>query len=557
MGSRSMAPLTTRIVILSLVATASGCLGRIGDGNDDAGGDASQMVALDAPLRRLTKREYQNTIRDLLGIELAYVETFPADQEKFGFDNNVLGQAVTLDHVNKYQNAAEQIAALATENLPALLGCDPAALAPPEQDACVQTFIGERFGPRAYRRPLTDDEAARLLALYQAGKNGGSVEEGVQWAVTAMLESPHFLYRPELGVTQEQDELPLSDFEVASRLSYFLWQSMPDDILFDAAQKGLLRSPDEIEGQARRMLADPRAKPALADFVLQWFELTRMDEVTKDPALFPEFTDALRAAMVEESERFVTHVLWSEQGTLAELLTSTTSFVNGDLASLYGLSGASADWAQVELDPSQRAGLLTQASLMSRFSTDDATSPIPRGLFVRQNLMCQSPPPPPTDLMIEVPPQVPGQSTRERFEQHRADPACAGCHVYFDPIGFGFENYDPIGRYRTVEEYQGQTVPIDASGEVASLSDDQDISGQFVGAVELGGMLGESALVRQCMVTRMFRFTFGRQEISGDRATLDEAYGLLTERGNVILEAIVAMTRTKLFRYRAPLTVEE
>jgi hypothetical protein len=332
----------------------------------------------------------------------------------------------------------------------------------------------------------------------------------------------------------------LDPYQIAARLSYFLLNTMPDAALFAAAKAGRLTSPADIETQARRLLQDPRAREAVGQFFGEWLILDALDDETKDATLFPDFDDALKAAMKEETLRFTTAVVLDGDARLATLLTSSQSFVNAPLGKLYGVT-AGADFASVTLDPTQRSGLLTQASLLTRTAHDDSNSPTRRGKFVREAFMCQPPPPPPPGVPA-LPAVITGQTARERYQQHVANVACATCHTLMDPIGFGFSNYDPIGRYQTMEGGK----PVDASGEI---SGSQDLDGPFTGAVELSRKLAGSDNVRACLTAQWFRYALGRTEAAGDAASIASALGAFAPAGD-LRELIVATTKTDSFRSR-------
>ncbi len=439
-------------------------------------------------------------------------------------------------------NAAEGIADRAvSERLESVLPCDPAAIG---EDACALELI-ESLGTRAYRRPLTDGQRDRLLAVYDFGKTEG-FENGVRLVISAMLQSPAFLYRVEVGSALDGGDgtiVALDGYERASKLSYLLWSTMPDEELFELAAAGGLDTPDAVAAQARRMMDDPRARGAIQRFIEQWLHLD-IEGVTKDPELYPQFDDAMRESMAASMERFIDHVMWERNGNLEELLTADYAFVDERLASVYGIEGVTGDELQrVSVDPLERRGLLTHPALLSKLSLPNQSSPVERGAFVRQQLFCQQLPPPPEDLVVVPPDPDPSLSTRERFIAHREDPACAGCHQLMDPIGFGLEHYDAIGAFR-LEEESGQ--PVDARGELV----ETDTDGPFEGAIELSDRLAESEMVRRCVTQQWFRFTFGRTETADDQCMLDDVYAAFEASGWDIREALIALTRTDAFLYR-------
>jgi hypothetical protein len=526
--------------------------GGAGAAPDVSRGGASACVTVEpeaSPLRRLTRLEYDNTIRDLLGLDLKLAARFPPDAVAGGFSNNASVLTISPLLAEKYMEAAETLAAEVVEDLAAHLPCDPAAIG---EDACAREFI-QVFGRRAYRRPLAVADTERLLRAYTAGRSEGSFAEGIGMVLRAALQSPSFLYRFEFGANAAPGEklVRLSPSELAARLSYFLWASMPDEQLTLAADSGQLATPQGVAAQARSMLAQPRARRAVTEFYDQWLALGALDTLIKDPLVHPEFTPELRAAMRAETPAFVEHVLWSGDGRLSTLLTSPIGFTTAPLAALYGVSQPSgAGPSLVSLAPSERAGLLTQAGVLAVHALPNQSSPVTRGKFVRERFLCQEPPAPPPNLNV-TPPEVDAtRSTRERFAQHTADAACSVCHELMDPIGFGFEAYDAVGRFRTTDA--GKSV--DDSGWVAKSA---DLDGTFRGARELGEKLAASAQVRDCVTTQWLRYALGRFEGAGDLCSLTQLQSKFNASGGDLRELLIELTQTEAFLYRRAVPAEE
>jgi hypothetical protein len=558
-----------RILVGLGLALGSGCYGGIesfvgagaeagAEGGDagadagDAGDDAGELESAcggepapgASPIRRLSAWEYDNTILDLLGDDSHPAAAFPQEGGS-GFDNNADVSGVTRLMAQKYLDASEAIAARAVTDLGALLPCDPAAVAGADEHACVEEWI-DGFGLRAWRRPLTAEERTSMLAMFDEVRVSEDLATSVSLLLQAFLQSPHFLYRVELGIPGEQGSaaVRLGGHEMASRLSYFLWGSMPDQALLDAAAAGELSTAEDVEVQARRMLDDPKARRMVEHFHEQWLGTLRLATLEKDTTTFPTWTPELSAKQAQEAAAFVDHVFFAGEGTLEELLTAPYTFVDTELAEHYGLpapTGAGLLQTQaaggIEL-----SGILSLGGVLSAYALADTTDPIKRGLFVREHLLCQIPPPPP-DVIPELPPVDPDATTRERFEQHRSDPACAACHTLFDPIGFGFENYDAVGRWRTTENGN----PIDASGELTAA----DVAGEFVGVRELGGKLAQSEDVAQCVARQWFRFAYGRLE-SGelDACNMETLTTQFEESGHDLRELMVSLTQTDAFMFR-------
>jgi len=491
-------------------------------------------------LRRMTHREYDNSVRDLLGTTAQPAREFAADTEVDLFDTTA-EQTVAVLLADQYLTAATSLAEGVTD-VGALVGCDYAA-AGATGTACLRGFI-ERFGRRAYRRPLTADETTSLVALHDATRTATDAETGVRAAVAAILASPNFVFRPEFGMAPSAtlaNAQELSQFELAGRLATLLWASAPDDALLDAAEQGALATREQVQVEARRMLADPKALGAIAAFYEQWFGLLLLPTTTKDTGVYPAFDDALRASMGEETRRFIEHVLWQDDARLATLLTASYSFVNQPLAALYGASGPTdaTTYARVELDPAQRSGILTQASVLTTYASSDESSPVKRGKWVRVRMLCQDLPDPPEDIP-ELPGPAEGVSTRERFAMHTNNAACSGCHSLIDGLGFGLEHYDGIGAFRSMDH----GVPVDASGMINNTS---DIDGSYEGGPALAALLAGSAQVRDCAPTQWMRFALGRRETADDTCSLAALQEAFAASDGDLRELMVALTQTDAF----------
>lgn len=541
---------------LALLAGCSAGVGAPEAGTAGTGGGATGPVEMAScpmqpvprtPLRRLTRFEYQNAVRDLLQVDVSAVQQLPADEVTNSFDNNAGVLTVSALHAEKYVLVSEALAKLAAQDLGKVSGCDAAASG---EEACALAFA-KSFGRRAFRRPLTSSDEQSLLAAYQAGRQGGTHAEGIEVMIRAVLQSPDFLYRLELtGPADTRSQVPLSQFELAARLSFSLWGSVPDDELLDAAERGELGSKAQVAERARQMLAHPRARATVAAFFEQWSGTRRLATTSKSPTAFPAFTPALRDAMAAELPAFIEHVLWSGDRTLRALLTEPSAFVNAALAEVYGVAAppvGSAGPALVALPPEQgRSGLLTQAGFLSVQGHPDQTSPVLRGKFVRAMLLCDPPPPPPPDVDVTLPEMGEGATARERLAGHlTAGASCNGCHALMDPIGLAFESFDAIGRHRIMEN--GQV--LDTSGEISG-GREPALAGSFAEVRELGDKLASSQQVRDCLAVQWFRFTSGRSEAAGDACSLETMRQAFVT-GDV-LELIVAATQTDAFWFRSP-----
>jgi hypothetical protein len=493
-----------------------------------------EVQATPQAIARLTRVEYDYAIEDLVGDTTRPASRFAADDVTTGFE---VGGAVSPLLAEQYLDAATGIAERATADLPAL--CDASLVG----EDCARHLIEEK-GRLAYRRTLSADEVDALLALYRRGVTLEDHRTGVQLVLEALLTSPSFLYHVEVTSPDAAGELvALNDFELASRLSFFLWRSIPDDALLDAAAAGELSDVANVEEQARRMMDDPRALRGIHDFYRQWLDLDRLDLAERDAALYPEFSRELADDMRASLVMYVDEVM-QNGGTLQALLRGEHAYVNERLAPLFGLEGITGmELRRVEVDGTRRSGILTHPALMTLYGKSNQSDPIHRGIFVRTRLLCQQLPPPPGDVEIVPPDLEPGLTTRERFDQHRDDPTCARCHQLIDPIGYGFEHYDALGRYRETEEGS----PIDATGELILAG---DATGPFDGAVELGAQLAGSDTVRECVARQFFRFAAGRIETDQDSCSLEALNQRFADSGYDLRELMVAVTTTDAFIHR-------
>jgi hypothetical protein len=490
-----------------------------------------------APMRRLTAVQYRNTVRDLLGIEDPVpVSALPAD-EVIGdrFFSNVLTPLKSID-LDKYASAAQALAGKALGNLATLLPCDPKAM--PEA-ACAQKFI-ESFGKRAYRRPLTTVETDRLKLVYAAG---GDFPSGIAQVIEALLQSPKFLYLHEPIPRQPGKVVGVDPWALASRLSYFLLESMPDEPLFAAAQAGQLATADQVAAQATRLMTDRRFRETLGTFHDGWLQLGELAGAEKDAMTFPTWTPALKAALAEESRRLVEHVFTEGDRKVGTLLAAPFTFLNGPLFAHYGLPASTAtDWQRVELPKDQRAGILTGAGLLATLAHENRTSYILRGKMIREALFCTKVPDPPGN----IPPEMnvsPTASARERAAQHRADPSCATCHELFDPIGFAFETYDAIGRYRAK----------DGAGTIDTkieLSATQTLDGPVASAPELAQKLAGADEVRDCVARQWMRYALGRNDTLDDDASYKLAAKAFKDAGGKLPDLLIALAKSDALRFQ-------
>ncbi|HET6281210.1 MAG TPA: DUF1592 domain-containing protein [Polyangia bacterium] len=456
-------------------------------------------------VRRLSGTEYNNTVRDLLFTTLTPATDFQGDVGEDGFDKASGPQTVGATHLAAYEAASERLVEAlfaAPAQLARIVTCDLAT-----GNACIRSTLAT-FLPRAWRRPVTTAEVDRLMALAATeAMAGGTPVDQMKLALRGALTSAHFLY------LLERDLAPtslvprrLNHYEIASRLSYFLWSSMPDDALFSAAASSKLQDDATLAAQVTRMLADPKAAAMTNVFAAQWLQLTRLANHQPDPMLFPGVTAALKLSMEQETKMFFQDVLQKGVG-MRSLLGADYTFLDPALAQHYGLTApAGTAFAKVSVAGTNRVGgLLGHASILMPTSGLKMTSAVKRGEWVLDNILCAAAPPPPPEVAKEIMDNAAAiaqaaatQTARQFLGQHRAKPQCAVCHDQIDPPGLALENYDPVGRYRTMDK----GMAIDPSGTFNGMA--------FKDARELTALLSNDPKFSQCLSEKLFTFALGR-----------------------------------------------
>lgn len=388
-------------------------------------------------------------------------------------------------------------------DLPSAPGLSP-------REACARAIFST-FGRRAWRRPLTTEEVDRLIALASGPwSSGETFDAGVGLGLQGILLSPHFLFRVELSLDPSRPH-PLSDLELASRLSYFLWSSAPDDRLLDLAEHGRLHRSEEIAAETRRMLQDPKSEALIDNFGGQWLNTRALADVNPDYALYPDWDHDLQIAMKAETHALLRAFMFGDRSAL-DMIDADFSFLNARLARHYGEPPISGDELRpVTLSSGQRGGLLTQGSILTVTSHPRRTSPVKRGKWVLEQILCRAPPPPPANVPAFPEEMTPSGSVRQKLEAHRSQPACKACHAVMDPIGFGLEGYDAIGAWRTMDS----GFPIDASGELPG-------GRSFSGARDLARLIKTDPGLPGCIAERMFVYAMGRGPTGSDTCTLDQ-----------------------------------
>lgn len=500
--------------------------------------DCEGLAPDTVPLRRLSHVEYKNSVRDLLfGLNLPDMPELPPDTVEHGFENVAARLSAPALLVERYEETAI-MAAEAAMGDPAIrdqiLTCGSWQSAQ-EQAGCSDAFL-ITFGRRAFRRPLTADERADYLNFIDEMTREIDYEAAIELSIASMLQSSQFNYRIE-----PLRAGPPTAYELASRLSYFLWQSMPDDTLLVAAEQETLLQPGELKAQAQRMLADPRAEAAIVDFHRQWLNFDRILKEPKDSGTFPGWNNELLSAVRDEPNRFVANVVVNGEGTLEALLTDHRAWIDAPLADLYGVS-ADGPGSSVALPEHERSGILTRANFLAGHSHQVNASPVLRGAFINERFLCRELGAPPDDAdtsPIEQDPSDGPKTNRMLFEERTARDECQACHVHIDGVGFGFEHYDALGAYRT----EDNTLPVDATGALFGT----DIDGDYTGAVELSARLATSQTVEQCVAKNWVRYSLGRAPTSADQCLVERSWLALRESGGRVEDLMLAIITSEEF----------
>jgi hypothetical protein len=492
-------------------------------------------------LQRLTRSEYDRTVRDLFGVTSAPAQSFPPDSATDGFDNNAQSLTISPQLTELLLDTAELVADEALVNRhDEIFFCDPTAT--PGDVTCVRDILSA-LALRVQRRPATTEEIDGLMTFIDfSSTEGDSVESGVGYALQALLMSPQFLYRgiPEAGSAPAAPGSveALDDYALASRLSYFLWGSAPDDTLLQSAADGVLHDPTALRTQFDRMLADAKAGALFDGFVSQWFALGKLQNANPDPTVFPQFNEPLRQAMADEVRLFFEDMR-ARDASVLELINGTQTFVNADLATLYGIAGVSGTALQsAATDPAQRAGILSMPAVLTMTSGPTEPNIVRRGVWLAENILCAKPPPPPEGVP-PAPDPIPGETERQRLARHRANPTCSSCHNLIDPLGFAFESYDAIGAFRDM----AQGVPVDNQG---TLPDGRS----FTGIVEMVRLLEQGNEFPTCATQKLMAYALGRTIESQERCLLSAIGEQTVSASSGLSDWLWAVTTSDAFQMR-------
>ncbi|MFL5306651.1 MAG: DUF1592 domain-containing protein [Polyangia bacterium] len=562
---------TLTVALAMAAAFAAGCTGTIRDSASAAadpgsggthngtttgsggtttgsGGSTVACGAVDpgrVTIHRLNNLEFNNTVRDLLGDTTQPAAKFPPDTGGANFDNNadVLGMNPLL--FEGLESATDTLAnaavASGSATLAKIVNCDPTKVG----DSTCATTVMTAFARRAWRRPPTSDEIARLIAFVPLAKsNGDGFNQGIALAIKATLLSPNFMFRPELDPNPNATSPRLlNSYEVASRLSYFLWSSMPDDALAAAADANQLQDVASVQQQATRMLADPKASQLVTTMGGEWFGTYKMANVAPLPASFSSYDPALGAAMTQETTLFLND-FFTGTASFLDALDAPWTYANARLAQHYGLSGVSGSGFQkVSLAGTQRQGLLMQGSMLTTTSFPTRTSPVKRGQWVLANILCTPPPSPPDNVPpLDQTVVPPGSSQRVHLEAHIANPACATCHKLMDPLGFALEHFDGIGHWRDMDG----TASIDATGQLPS-------GQKFDGALQMvAGLKQQASTISDCVSQKMFAYSLGRDPGAADKCQLNALSSQFAAANYNLRSLIMQMVASDTFRMRRP-----
>jgi hypothetical protein len=499
-------------------------------------------------LRRLTHSQYDNTVRDLLKDTTSPASRFPQEDYVNGFKNQYDALSVSPLLAEAYSLAAERLAAYAFRrgDSRGLIPCQPSS----DLDSDCRSKFVAAFGRKAFRRPLEREELLRYEAIFRTKK---TFLTGAQAVIEAMLQSPNFIFW--LEQTSERKWRP---YAAAARLAYTLWDTTPDEALLDIAARGELDTPEGVEKVTRQMLNNPKARDGINEFIAQWLRFDRVTTSARERRIYPLFNQELARSMTEESKRFVSDLIWNDRNFM-EAFTAGYSFINSDLAAVYKVSPPARDFDRVEFPPEAgRSGIFGHASFLTLTSKPDDTAPTGRGLFVREQFLCQQVPPPPPGVDTNLPPVDESKpvTNRERLAGHTTNKMCVGCHSLIDPVGFGFEKFDAIGMRREKHKLlffpagsgvaarrakpKEVELEIDTKGFVAGLD-----NSQFTTPRELGEMLARTPQCQECIVKQLFRYMAGRLDTPADRPLLRQALDTFRKSGFRFKELMVYLAKSQ------------
>ncbi len=530
----------------------------VGKGAETGEGDTSveseaNIAGGVSRFRRLTHAQWESTVRDLFQFDevVDLSSSFRSDPTQSGYLFEGNGDALEVDQAlwASYQTAAIEIAESVAADDEALARILPPGFDEEATTDEVRHFI-EEFGARAHRRPLSDEQVDAYLTLYEQGT--ASYEQvvgyrgGVRLLIEALLQSPYFNYRVEESTGAPGANIALDGYERANRLSYFLWGTMPDNELFDAAARGDLDTQEGVRTQALRLIFDERAASVFRDFFEHVLEVERYETIAPSGSVFPDVSEDLGQSALAETEHFIAREMFENAGSLRDFLLSSQTYVNAELAAIYGLEGMFDDtFQEVTLDSSERRGVLTQVGFLASHATSRDPDPIHRGVFLARRINCIRVTAPP-DNVPPLPPSDPEKSNRQLVAEHtESSPVCAQCHSeVINPFGFAYENYDAVGGYRVTDGSH----EVDASSVVPLAQGDVAING----AVELAEAMAESQDVHECLSGHLIAYALGRPSSSDDEVLVSELGTLSFENTVSFADLMVETSVALVSLYRAP-----
>ncbi len=496
-------------------------------------------------LRRLTRPQFVNAMRDIFNAE---IEPSELDADNYSGHFAVVGASeveTSPRGVEQYSAAVESSVDAIFSNPTAsaeFVGCTPADLS----DSCVSEFV-QSLGRRAWRRPLEPDEVNQILAVAEvASTELESVNEGLRWATVALFSSPYFIYRPELGSPAADGSLRINGFEMASRLAFLIWNSLPDDALLDEAAAGMLDTPQGVQAAAARLLSESPGRASIGAFAEDYLRLDRVLTQAKDSNLYPEYNEALQKGMIQDMRQTWELVTIDEDQSAMSLFSTNKVVANAELAELYGLDPTGLDsntFKEFTLpDDHPRKGILAKSGFLSQYANQQEGSPTLRGKFIREAIMCTLVPAPPNGValdLVESTEDMP-MTKRQRMEAHATNPVCSSCHGFMDPMGLPFESFDAIGKYRTTDS----GLPIDPSGELDGTP--------VANPAELGQVMSENETVAECLVRRYYSYAVGHEDRDVDELVIRALNQSFHDSGFRLKQLILDLVATEAFAAVAP-----
>jgi hypothetical protein len=553
--------LTTALGFIGAMGAVGGC----GEEDDiefppGSGGSVNNpaFAPAEGGVRRMLTHQYLNTVRYLLGDgpaeAVVAADLLPADVQVQGY--LAIGAAETppgLNNPELWDLTADTVAKAVVADPSGLAQWVPCIQSGPQDDACYDSFA-DSFGRMAFRRPISPEEKTWITGLAKQARTWGEGDfmTGIQYSLRAILQSPNFLYLVEVGDTEANAVTPrrkLNQYELATRMSFFLTDTTPDQELLDAADAKSLATAEALRAQADRLIKKPSAQLAVR---LRFNEILYIDlamSAQKSPDFYPQFDDNVRVAMVEEAYRFLDDIFWTRNADAREMFTADYTFVNAPLAPIYGFAAPlGTEWKKAVWKPEEeRAGFLSMGAFLVRASHAVTTSPTRRGVFIKDRVLCENVPPPDPDVNPVLPQPEPGdppKTTKELVEAHMKEDRCRACHAQFDPYGFSLEHFDAIGAFRA----EDAGYPVDSTGQI-------DGFGDFASPRDIADLLisDESQRVSRCIMLNVFRSSIGHIETEGEAVALDELHAAFEKAGFSMQGLMVETTLNPAFLYIAEL----